>query len=45
MTFFAKMKLNCCCAIDSFYITLRETTESLMVMDGDFKMIDTTSLV
>ena len=44
MTSFAKMKLNHCCGIDSFSVSLGETAVSSMMMVGHFKVIGTSGL-
>lgn len=44
MTSFAKMKLNHCCGIDSFSVSLGETAVSSMMMVGYFKVMGTAGL-
>ena len=44
MTSFAKMKLNHCCGIDSFSVSLGKTAVSSMMMVGHFKVMGTAGL-
>lgn len=44
MTSFAKVKLNHCCGIDLFSVSLGETAVSSMTMVGHFKVMGTSGL-